>query len=89
MDKFSKIRKITQFSSLAISSVIIATGLYGILIHDDYYFEIGLLLIGAMLAGYFWHPYWEDSGAGGSAREARSLSMPWEKYRIRQAYLEH
>lgn len=51
MDKFSKIRKTTQFSSLAISSVIFAIALYGIVMHNDYYFEIGLLLIGAMLAG--------------------------------------
>lgn len=51
MDKFSKIRKTTQFSSLAISSLIFAIALYGILMHNDYYFEIGLLLIGALLAG--------------------------------------
>lgn len=51
MDKFAKIRKATQFTSLAISSVIFAIALYGIIVHNDLYFEIGLLLIGFIIAG--------------------------------------
>lgn len=51
MDNFSKIRKVTQFTSLAISSVIFIIALYGIMTHNDYYFEIGLLLIGFIIVG--------------------------------------
>jgi polyferredoxin len=51
MDNFSKIRKATQISSLAISSVIFIIALYGIFTHNDSYFEIGLLLIGFIIAG--------------------------------------
>jgi ferredoxin-type protein NapH len=51
MDNFSKIRKATQFTSLAISSVIFIIALYGIMTHNDYCFEIGLLLIGFIIVG--------------------------------------
>jgi len=51
MEKFSKIRKATQFTSLAISSMIFAIALYGIIIHNDFYFEIGLILIGFIIVG--------------------------------------
>lgn len=51
MEKYSKIRKTTQFTSLAISSIIFAIALYGIITHNDFYFEIGLLLIGFIIAG--------------------------------------
>ena len=51
MDKFSKIRKATQFTSLVISSMIFIIALYGITTHNDLYFEIGLLLIGFIIAG--------------------------------------
>lgn len=51
MDNFSKIRKTTQFTSLAISSVIFIIALYGILTHNDSYFEIGLLLFGFIIVG--------------------------------------
>jgi|GEM_PF-670866 polyferredoxin len=51
MTDFSKIRKKTQLTSLAVSSIIFAVALYGILTHNDSYFEIGLLLIGFMIAG--------------------------------------
>ncbi len=51
MDKYSKIRKTTQLTSLAVSSIIFATALYGILTHNDLYFEIGLLLFGFIIAG--------------------------------------
>ena len=51
MGKFSDLRKKIQFTSFAISSIIIAVALYGIIKHNDGYFESGLLLIGAMLAG--------------------------------------
>ena len=51
MDNFSKIRKATQFTSLAISSVIFIIALYGIMTHNDSYFEIGLLLIGFIIVG--------------------------------------
>jgi len=51
MDNFSKIRKATQFTSLAISSVIFIIALYGIFTHNDSYFEIGLLLIGFIIVG--------------------------------------
>jgi len=51
MDNFSKIRKATQFTSLAISSVIFIIALYGIMIHNDFYFEIGLLFIGFIIVG--------------------------------------
>ena len=51
MDKFQKIRKTTQFTSLAISSIIFTIALYGLIIHNDLYFEIGLLLIGFIIAG--------------------------------------
>ncbi|MFA4957991.1 MAG: 4Fe-4S binding protein [Candidatus Methanoperedens sp.] len=51
MDHFSKIRKATQFTSLAISSVIFIIALYGIMTHNDSYFEIGLLLIGFIIVG--------------------------------------
>src|SRR5659263_322372 len=48
---FSKIRKATQFTSLAASSMIFIIALYGILIHNDSYFEIGLLLFGFIIVG--------------------------------------
>ena len=51
MDNFSKIRKATQFMSLAVSSVIFIIALYGIMTHNDSYFEIGLLLIGFIIVG--------------------------------------
>ncbi|MDW7726033.1 MAG: 4Fe-4S binding protein [Candidatus Methanoperedens sp.] len=51
MSDFSKIRKKTQLTSLSISSIIFAIAVYGILTRNDYYFEIGLLLIGFMIAG--------------------------------------
>jgi len=51
MDIFSKIRKATQFTSLVISSIIFIIALYGIATHNDLYFEIGLLLIGFIIAG--------------------------------------
>ena len=51
MTNFSKIRKKTQLTSLAISSIIFAVAIYGILTHNDAYFEIGLLLIGFMIVG--------------------------------------
>src|SRR3990170_1324732 len=51
MEKFSKIRKKIQFASFTISSMIFAVALYGILTHNDVYFEIGLLLIGFIIAG--------------------------------------
>jgi polyferredoxin len=51
MEKFSKIRRTTQLTSFAISSVIFAIALYGIIKHNDFYFEIGLLLIGFIIAG--------------------------------------
>lgn len=51
MDKFSKMRKTTQFASLAISSIIFIIALYGIATHNDLYFEIGLLLIGFIIVG--------------------------------------
>ncbi|KCZ71663.1 hypothetical protein ANME2D_02399 [Candidatus Methanoperedens nitroreducens] len=51
MYKFSKIRKTVQLTSLMVSSVIFVIALYGIATHNDKYFEIGLLLIGAILAG--------------------------------------
>lgn len=51
MDNYSKIRKATQFTSLAISSVIFIIALYGILTHNDSYFEIGLLLFGFIIVG--------------------------------------
>ncbi|CAG0987695.1 hypothetical protein METP2_02371 [Methanosarcinales archaeon] len=51
MDKFQKIRKTTQFTSLAISSIIFTIALYGLVIHNDLYFEIGLLMIGFIIVG--------------------------------------
>jgi polyferredoxin len=51
MDNFSKLRKATQFTSLAISSVIFIIALYGILTHNDSYFEIGLFLFGFIIVG--------------------------------------
>jgi polyferredoxin len=51
MDPFSKMRKATQFTSLAISSVIFIIVFYGIMTHNDAYFEIGLLLIGFIIVG--------------------------------------
>jgi len=51
MNNFSKIRKATQFTSLAASSMIFIIALYGILIHNDSYFEIGLLLFGFIIVG--------------------------------------
>ena len=51
MEKFSKIRRTTQFTSLAISSVIFVIALYGIIKQNDFYFEIGLPLIGFIIAG--------------------------------------
>ena len=51
MDNFSKIRKASQFTSLAISSVIFIIASYGIMTHKDSYFEIGLLLIGFIIVG--------------------------------------
>ncbi len=51
MEKYSKIRKSTQLTSLAISAVIFAVALYGIITHNDFYFEIGLLLIGFIIVG--------------------------------------
>ncbi len=51
MENFSKLRKRTQFTSLAISLIIFAVALYGLIIHNDLYFEIGLLLIGFIVAG--------------------------------------
>ena len=51
MEKYSKIRKTTQLTSLAISTVIFAAALYGIITHNDFYFEIGLLLIGFIIVG--------------------------------------
>jgi len=56
MDNFSKIRKATQFTSLAISSVIFITAFYGILTHNDAYFEIGLLIIGLLVGGILLSP---------------------------------
>ncbi len=50
MSNFSKIRKKTQLTSFAVSSIIFAVALYGILTSNHYYFEIGLLLIGFMVA---------------------------------------
>lgn len=52
MDKFSKMRKTTQFTSLVISSMIFIIALYGIATHNDLYFEIGLLLIGFIIVGF-------------------------------------
>lgn len=49
--KFSQIRKKTQLTSLAISSVVFFTALYGIITHNDRYFEIGLLFIGFIIVG--------------------------------------
>ncbi|NJD75507.1 MAG: 4Fe-4S binding protein [Candidatus Methanoperedens sp.] len=51
MDKFSNIRKKVQLISVVASSIILAVALHGIITHNEHYFEIGLLLIGAMLAG--------------------------------------
>ncbi len=51
MEKYSKIRKTTQLTSLAISAVIFAVALHGIITHNDFYFEIGLLLIGFIIVG--------------------------------------
>jgi len=51
MEKFSQIRKTTQITSLAISSIIFAIAFYGLVTHNDLYFEIGLLLIGFIIAG--------------------------------------
>src|SRR4030065_138948 len=51
MDEFSIIRKKIQLTSLAVSSIIFAVELYGIITHNDLYFEIGLLLIGFVIAG--------------------------------------
>lgn len=51
MEKYSTIRRATQLTSLGVSSIIFAIGLYGILTHNDLYFEIGLLLIGFIITG--------------------------------------
>lgn len=51
MEKISKLRKTTQLTSLAISSMIFAIALYGIITHNDLYFEIGLIIFGFMIAG--------------------------------------
>ena len=51
MEKYSKMRKNIQLTSLAVSSIIFAVALYGIIAHNDLYFEIGLLLIGFIIAG--------------------------------------
>jgi polyferredoxin len=51
MEKFSTIRKSTQFTSLAISSTIFAIAFYGLMTHNDLYFEIGLLPLGFIIAG--------------------------------------
>ncbi|MDL5503252.1 MAG: 4Fe-4S binding protein [Candidatus Methanoperedens sp.] len=40
-----------QFTSLAISSIIFTIALYGLVIHNDLYFEIGLLMIGFIIVG--------------------------------------
>lgn len=49
--EYQKIRRKTQFASLVISSIIFIIAIYGLITHNDLYFEIGLLLIGFVLVG--------------------------------------
>ena len=89
MGKFSKMRRKVQFASFAVSSIVFAVALYGIIRHNDNYFESGLLLIGAMLAGgVLLSLSWEGSDAGGCARAGRSSSTLLEKYLLNPVYPE-